>query len=73
MNMKVTMDRTMRTVSNFTVRLLFSLSLSTLNRPAPRLSMINPSRIPIMILTMSMITTMAEQRAILPYRRELST
>lgn len=73
MNTKVTMDRTMRTVSNLTERLLFSLSCSTLNRLAPRLRTINPSSIAIVILAKSMISVLAGQGSILPHLHELST
>ena len=58
MKMKVTMDSTMRIVSILTVRLVFSWSLIMLNIPAARLSTISPSRMAMMILTMSIMWLM---------------
>ena len=72
MKMKVTMDRTMRTVSIFTVLLVFSLFRIRLNMLAPRLRTISPSKTAMMTFTMSIIGLLSKEPFSLLDLRELS-
>lgn len=72
MKMKVRMDSTMRTVSNFTVRFEFSRSLIMLTMLAPRLSTISPSKTAMMIFTLSMVLPFNESYASVLASRQLS-
>ena len=73
MNMKVRMDNTMRTVSNFTVRFEFSRSFIMVTMLAPRLSKISPSKTTMMIFTLSILPPFALSLASVPESRCLST
>ena len=72
MKMKVTMDSTIRTVSIFTVLLVFSLFRIRLNMPAPRLRTISPSKTAMMTFTMSMIWLRSKKQFSVLDLRELS-
>ena len=64
--MKVTMDKTIRTVSSFTVRFELVLSFTMLIRLAPRLSTISTSNATMIIFTLSMLLPLPVNRASLP-------
>lgn len=72
MKIKVTMERTIRTVSILTVLSLFSLFRIRLNMLAPMLRTISPSKTAMMIFTMSMIWLGSKKQFSVLDLRELS-